>query len=90
MTLRCTHCGSLGVIQTQVTVQAPGDLYFQFTKRMFKRTDVQIISAQWETTDFICGNPACGRVRDSLGNYVTKLERRVQELEDQVAQLEKK
>jgi hypothetical protein len=90
MTLRCEHCGSPGTIQVQVTVQAPGDHYHKFTKAMFKHNDVQIISANWETTDFICGNPDCGRVSDGYGNYVTKLERRVKELEAQIAQSEKK
>ncbi len=27
----------------------------------------------WETADFICTNPECGRVTDGYGNYVSRL-----------------
>jgi hypothetical protein len=34
----------------------------------------------WETADFICTNPECGKVVDGYGNYVTNLKKEVERL----------
>ena len=34
----------------------------------------------WETADFICTNPKCGKVLNGYGNYVTNLKKEVERL----------
>jgi len=83
--LTCQHCGSKGRIMVQTVITAPSDLFRQFSKKHLRSKDVQTHGTLWETCDFICGNEACGRVTKGYGNYVTKLEKRVKELEATLA-----
>ena len=39
-----------------------------------------LIGVLWETADFICTNPKCGKVLDGYGNYVTNLKKEVERL----------
>lgn len=81
-TMKCSYCGSPDYrFQVQATISAPAALYHQLSKQNLRRKDVFMLGVNWETVDFICGNPKCGRVTDGYGNYVTRLEGRVKELE---------
>lgn len=87
---KCTHCGSDGRIQVQAVIEAPAELAHQFSKTNMKRKDVFFRGVLWETMDFICGNPECGRIRDGYGNYVTNLQKENDELKKRIAELEVK
>lgn len=39
-----------------------------------------LIGVLWDTADFICTNPKCGKVLDGYGNYVTNLKKEVERL----------
>lgn len=88
--MRCDKCGSPTRMQVQVTVSAPGERYHRLAKQVFRRKDVELLGANWETADFICTNPQCQHVRDGYGNYVTGLEKQSRELAAEVAQLKAK
>ena len=80
----CLKCGSPTRIQVQATISAPGDLAHQFSKQNLRRKDVYLLGVNWETADFICTNPKCGVVRDGYGNYVSKLEKEVKRLKEEL------
>ncbi|MGV2866394.1 hypothetical protein [Achromobacter sp. AGC39] len=71
-------------MQVQAVVSAPGELAHQLSKRNLRRKDVHLMGVLWETADFICVSDACRHVQDGYGNYVTKLQKRVDELETQL------
>ncbi|UBM12823.1 hypothetical protein [Cupriavidus metallidurans] len=82
----CTKCGSAGRIQVQAVIEAPAELAHQFSKQNMRRGDVFFRGVLWETMDFICGNQACQHVSMGYGNYVTNLEKQVQELQAALAE----
>ena len=41
---------------------------------------MHLMGVMWETADFICTNPKCGKVLDGYGNYVTNLKKEVERL----------
>lgn len=71
-------------MQVQAVVSAPGELAHQLSKRNLRRKDVHLMGVLWETADFICTSEQCRHVQDGYGNYVTKLQKRVDELEAQL------
>lgn len=66
----------------QATIAAPAGLAHQFSKQNLRRADVYLMGVNWETMDFVCGNPECARVTDGFGNYVTRLESQAGKLAD--------
>lgn len=80
----CVKCGWPTRIQVQAVVSAPGELAHQFSKQNLRRKDVYLMGVLWETADYICTNSKCQHVLDGYGNYVTNLEKRVQELDAQL------
>lgn len=80
----CQRCGSPTRIQVQATIEAPSELAHQFSKANMRRADVHFMGVLWETMDTICTNPKCMNVTDGYGNYVTKLAKRVKELESEL------
>ena len=86
----CKRCGTATRIQVQCTLSAPSELYSNFTKANLQRTDVSLISVNWETTDFICQNPKCMTATDGYGNYVSRLAKENEELKAKLATYEDK
>lgn len=84
---KCEHCGSEGRIMVQMTVVAPGSMYMNLPKRNFRYKEVEVWGVLWETADFICGSPACGRTSDGYGNYVTRLKKTCEDLKAENANL---
>ena len=80
--MNCPECGTLMNMAVQIGISCPSDLENKFTKGMFKRKDVQITHANWETASYIC--PQCGFSHRESGNYISKLEDRIKELEDDI------
>ena len=78
--MKCERCGSDTRIQVQAVISAPGELAHQFSKQNLRRKDVYLMGVLWETADFICTNPECGKVVDGYGNYVTNLKKEVERL----------
>ena len=78
--MKCERCGSDTRIQVQAVISAPGELAHQFSKQNLRRKDVYLVGVLWETADFICTNPECGKVVDGYGNYVTNLQKEVDRL----------
>lgn len=74
------------MVQTIIT--APSRLYRLFSKKNLRSKEVQTNGTLWETCDFICGNPECGRVTNGYGNYVTRLQDENEKLKARVAELE--
>lgn len=69
-------------MQVQAVISAPGELAHQFSKKNLRSKEVYLMGVLWETADYICAEPNCGRrVLDGYGNYVTGLKKRVKELE---------
>lgn len=86
MTVTCPHCGSADHVSmlVQATIRAPGALVHQLSKRNLRRKDCYLMGVNWETADFLCDK--CGvLIKDGYGNYVTELEKRVSELEAELA-----
>lgn len=75
--MKCKRCGSDTRIQVQAVISAPGELAHKFSKQNLRRRDVYLMGVLWETADYICTNPECGKVVDGYGNYVTNLEKEV-------------
>jgi hypothetical protein len=68
------------MMQVQAVISAPGELAHKLSKQNLRRRDVYLIGVLWDTADFICTNPKCGKVLDGYGNYVTNLEKEVERL----------
>ncbi len=77
---KCVVCGNPTTMQFHVIVSAPGELKHLFSKQCFRRKDVHILGALWETADFICSNPECRHVTDGYGTYVSNLKKEVERL----------
>ena len=77
--MKCERCGSDTRIQVQAVISAPSELAHQFSKQNLRRKDVYLMGVLWETADFICTNPECGKVIDGYGNYVTNLKKEVEQ-----------
>ena len=86
--MKCIHCGGKTRIQVQAVISAPGELAHQFSKKNLRSKEVYLMGVLWETADYICVEPNCGRVLDGYGNYVTGLKKRVKELEARLAEFE--
>ena len=71
-------------MMVQATISAPSDLAHQFSKQMMRRSDVYFMGVNWETADHLCA--VHGLVIDGFGNYVTRLEAKVAELEALLAE----
>lgn len=82
--MNCIYCGSGTRMQVQAVISAPGELAHQFSKKNLRSKEVYLMGVLWETADYICIEPNCGRVLDGYGNYVTGLKKRVKELEDTI------
>lgn len=78
--MKCERCDSDTRMQVQAVISAPGELAHKLSKQNLRRRDVYLIGVLWETADFICTNPKCGKVLDGYGNYVTNLEKEVERL----------
>lgn len=78
----CERCGAPLRMQVQAVLSAPGELTHQFSKSNLRRKDVYLLGVLWETADYICTNPACGKVTDGYGNYVTWLKKEVERLKE--------
>ena len=78
--MKCERCDSDTRMQVQAVISAPGELAHKFSKQNLRRRDVYLIGVLWETADFICTNPKCGKVLDGYGNYVTNLKKEVERL----------
>jgi hypothetical protein len=74
------------MVQTIIT--APSRLWRQFSKKDLRSKEVQTNGTLWETCDFICGSPECGRVTGGYGNYVTNLKKENEQLKARIAELE--
>lgn len=83
--MNCIYCGGKTRIQVQAVISAPGELAHQFSKKNLRSKEVYLMGVLWETADYICVEPNCGRVLDGYGNYVTGLKKRVKELESVLA-----
>jgi hypothetical protein len=47
----------------------------QFSKKNLRKKEVYLMGVLWETADYICTNPKCGKVVDGYGNYVSNLKK---------------
>lgn len=83
----CPRCKSPMRMQVQATVSAPAKFERNLAKANLRRGDVYLLGVNWETADFICERPTCGHVTPGYGNYVTRMEREVAELQAQLAAL---
>jgi hypothetical protein len=84
--MKCIHCGGKTRMQVQAVISAPGELANQLSKKNLRSKEVYLMGVLWETADYICAEPNCGRlVLDGYGNYVTNLKKRVKELEASLA-----
>lgn len=81
--MKCERCGSDTRMQVQAVISAPGELAHRFSKQNLRRSDVYLMGVLWETADFICTNPKCGKVLDGYGNYVTDLKKETKRLTQQ-------
>ena len=86
--MKCPYCGSGTRMHVQAVISAPGEREHQFSKKNLRSKEVYLMGVLWETADYICAEPKCGRVLDGYGNYVTGLKKRVKELESRLAELE--
>lgn len=84
----CDHCGSPMRMQVQAVISAPSDMMHMLTKQNLRSKDVNMMAVLWETADYICTSPECGRVVDGYGNYVTNLEKEVKRLRNIVSNIE--
>jgi len=78
--MKCERCGSDTRMQVQALISAPGELAHKFVLENLRRGDVYLIGVLWETADFICTNPKCGKVLNGYGNYVTNLKKELEQL----------
>ena len=69
-------------MNVQIGISCPSNFEGKLTKGMFKRKDVQIEFANWDTVSYDC--PTCNYHSGHLGNYVTKLEDHIKELESRI------
>jgi hypothetical protein len=69
-------------MQVQAVVSAPSELVHQLSKQNLRRKDVYLMGVLWETASHICEDAKCQHVIDDYGNYVTRLEKRRDELLD--------
>lgn len=84
--LKCIHYGGKTRMQVQAIISAPGELAHQFSKKNLRSKEVYFMCVLWETADYTCAEPNCGRlVLPGYGNYITNLEKRVKELEASLA-----
>ena len=70
--MKCPECEKLLDMRVQIGVKVPSDLEGQFTKGMFRRKDVQIEYARWETATYDC--PNCGH---HIGRMKTEHKKRM-------------
>jgi len=82
MTYSCPKCGYSMRMQVQAVISAPSDLAHQLGKRNLRRKDVYLMGVLWETADHICDNPDCRHVLDGYGNYVTKLKKENERMQE--------
>lgn len=75
---KCEYCGSETRMTVQAVISAPGDLEHKFSKQNLRRKDVYLEGVLWETADFICIKPTCGRITNGYGNYVTNLKKELE------------
>jgi len=78
----CVKCGSTTTMQVQALLQAPGSSYHNIR---LSDSDVECLSVDWRTADFICHNPDCRYVDDGFGKLVKDLRSEIQELKRQLA-----
>lgn len=76
--MNCPRCNTPMRMQVHATISAPSSLMHKFSKTNLRSKDVWLVGVNWETADHIC---RCGHVVDGYGNYVSRLEKRVKELE---------
>lgn len=72
--MKCPKCSGTDFrIQFLLGVSAPHELECKFSKSVFRRADVHITHANWETLTRICINPKCCWTDNGYGNRVTRL-----------------
>lgn len=85
----CTKCGKETRMQVKAVLSAPSSLEGRFSKTNLRSKDVYLMGVNWETADYICEH--CRTVENGYGNYVSRLERKNEEmkqlLEDAIAKL---
>lgn len=69
----CEKCGGETLISVQICILAPGEMAHNIQKTDFRRKDVEIRAALWETMAEFCQNPECRHTVAPYGNYVTDL-----------------
>ncbi len=76
----CEKCGGPTKFSVQLIILAPDDMQHNIKKSDFRRADVEIQGANWETMSEFCRNPQCRHVVAPYGNYVTDLKADVETL----------
>ena len=76
----CSKCGSKTRMNVLAGISAPSELSHQFSKSNLRQKEVWLTHVNWETADYICTNPLCCHITNGYGNYVTGLEKRIQQL----------
>ena len=82
MSVICPHCNSAEHVSmmVQATIRAPATLAHQFSKKNLRRKDCYLMGVNWETAEYVCCK--CNvLIKDGYGDYVSRLEKRVVELE---------
>jgi hypothetical protein len=87
LNFRCQKCGSKQRIMFQLVIAGPAEMYAHTRKADFRKKEVEIWGANWETCDFICTNPKCGHVVFNTGNFVTRLKKENELLKKEIERL---
>lgn len=62
--MMCIQCGSEMIMQVQLYISCPSDLFLKIRKADLRKKDVQIIGANWDKARFIC---KCGNMVNEYG-----------------------
>ena len=85
--MKCPFCGSDTRMHVNVLLSAPSSFHGNLWKKIFRRKDVYLISANWEATDFICTNTECNTVIGGYGNYVSNLRKENTRMKEKLEEL---
>lgn len=56
-----------------MSVSAPSEMMYKFSKQNMRSKEFTINGVNWETADFICTNSKCRHTTNGYGNYVSNL-----------------
>ena len=86
---KCEKCGSDTKVMVQMSVCAPSEMMYDFSKKNMSKKDFKVLGVLRETADYLCTNNDCGHISNGYGNYVTNLKKENDRLKEELKKYKK-